>query len=136
VHAILDNRLALGVIAFAYGDESNTVSPLCPNTIIRARDGGFMSRFVRGVLKGLPPSCERLYDSEARRQVRETLLAWTPGIVIIDDASVAGYVPLIRDILPQAKVVLRSHNVMHDVRLEQLRRTTGPTRPAVWFDCQ
>lgn len=136
VRAILDNRLELGVVAFSYEDEVNTVSPLCPNKTIRARAGGFFSRFVRGFRKGLPPSCERLYDTEAQRQVREALLAWMPGVVIIDDASVAGYIPLIRDILPRAKVVLRSHNVMHDVRLEQLRRTTGPTRLAVRFDCQ
>jgi len=33
-------------------------------------------------------------------------------------------------------VVLRSHNVMHDVRLEQLRRTKGLTKPAIQFDCE
>lgn len=136
VQAILDNRLRLGLITFKYGDEEDTIAPLCPNKTIVARGGGFISRFVRGLFKGLPPSAERLYSATAHREVRAALLEWNPRVIIIDDASVAGYIPLIRDILPQARVVLRSHNVMHDVRLEQLRRTGGATRPAVRYDCE
>lgn len=137
VRAILDNRLSLGLITFTYGDENNNAVELdCPSKLIRARPGGAVSRLLRGLLRGLPPSAERLYADWAYREVRETLHAWMPRIIIIDDASVAGYIPLIRDILPQSKVVLRSHNVMHDVRTEQLRRSKGPTRHAIRFDCE
>lgn len=136
VHAILDNGLRLGVIAFAYDDESRTTEAACPTKMIRARAGGFLSRFVRGMFKGVPPSAERLYADWAYREVRSALLAWTPRVVVVDDASVAGYIPLIRDILPRATVVLRSHNVMQDVRLVQLERSKGPTRPAIRFDCE
>ena len=43
---------------------------------------------------------------------------------------------MIREVLPQAKLVLRSHNVMHDVRAEQAERTKGLTKPFVAFDCR
>jgi hypothetical protein len=133
--AILDNGLRAGVISFTYEDEQNDTPPSCENRAIPALNGGFARRFVRGLFKGEPPSAERLYSSSASRVIRRTLLEWKPPVVIIDDASVSGYVPLIRDVLPGAKVILRSHNVMHDVRIEQLQRTTGLTRPAVRYDC-
>lgn len=136
VRAILDNGLRLGLIAFTYGDETDAISPACPTKVIRARDGGFLSRFARGIFKGVPPSVERLYGDWAFGEIREALAAWAPRIVVIDDSSVAGYIPLIRDILPRATVVLRSHNVMHDVRLVQLERSKGPTKPAIRFDCE
>ena len=136
VNAILDNKLRLGVIAFTYGDETNTVSIDGPTKFIPARAGGAVSRFLRGMVKRLPPSAERLYTSRAYRDVRETLLAWAPRTVIIDDASVAGYISLVRHILPRAQVILRSHNVMHDVRLAQLQRSKGPLRPLIQFDCE
>jgi hypothetical protein len=135
VYAILDNGLNLGVISFAYGDEEETVSTACrAHKRIAAGGGGFASRLVRGVVKGLPPSAERLYSDEARRELCVALSEWKPKVIIIDDASVSGYVPLIREIVPQAKVVLRSHNVMHDVRTEQWQRAKGLSRAAVKFD--
>jgi hypothetical protein len=136
VYAILDNHLSLGVISFAYGDEDETVSTAgSVHKRIAAGRGGFVSRFFRGIVKGLPPSAERLYSNEARRELCLALSEWKPEAVIIDDASVAGYAPLIRKILPHAKIVLRSHNVMHDVRMEQWRRAKGCARPGVKFDC-
>lgn len=136
VQAILDNQLRMGLITFAYNELKDTGEPCCPTKIIPALGGGGLSRFTRGLFKGLPPSAERLYSRHAYREIRNTLRGWSPGVVIIDDASVAGYIPLIREILPHSKVVLRSHNVMHDVRLEQLQRSKGPAKPAIRFDCQ
>lgn len=136
VHAVLDNRMALGVIAFTYNEETDTVPDLCPTIKIPAGSGGFTSRFARGLLKGLPPSAERLYGADSRKAVCDALRKWSPRIVIIDDTSVSGYIPDVHSILPNAKVVLRSHNVMHDVRTEQLSRAKGPIRPAIAFDCR
>lgn len=135
VHAVLDNRLRLGLITFRYEGERDTRPPLCEHQVVPADGGGGATRFVRGVIKNLPPSAERLYNHSAREIIRRALNAWRPPVVIIDDASVAGYVPLIRDLLPRSRVILRSHNVMNDVRLEQLRRTKGLTRPLISFDC-
>ncbi len=136
VRAMLDSQLRVGAIAFTYDNEKNNIPEACPFLAIPAQSGGGISRFVRGLYKGLPPSAERLYTPQAHALIKSKLLEWAPKIVVIDDASVAGYVQLIRDTLPGAKVVLRSHNVMADVRSEQLRRTQGPSRPAVRFDCQ
>jgi hypothetical protein len=136
VLAIVDNGLRLGVIAFSHDDETTSTEPVCEHKFIPVRSGGFASRLLRGLFRDVPPSAERLYSDRAQREVRQALLDWKPPVVIIDDSLVAGYVPLIRDVLPRTKVVLRSHNVMHDVRLEQARRTKGLTKPLIRFDCE
>lgn len=136
VHAVLDNGLSLGVIAFTYGSEKAPGNIPCATKLIEARKGGAVSRFFRGFVKGLAPSLERLYTSDATLQIRAALKAWMPKVVILDDASVAGYVNLVREIVPNARVILRSHNVMHDVRKEQLEATAGLLRLPVRFDCQ
>jgi hypothetical protein len=136
VHAVLDSGLTLGVVAFTYEGDPSPQSTPCPATLIRARPGGAASRLVRGVLKGMAPSLERLYTAEALTQVREALKTCMPDVVIIDDASVAGYVSVVRELLPRANVILRSHNVMHDVRREQLANTSGFLRAPVGFDCR
>ena len=135
VHALLDNGIDLGVVAFTYEGESDTMPNLCPTVKIAARKGGFASRFCRGLLKSLPPSAERLYSGHSNTTLCAALREWSPRIVVIDDTSVAGYISDIRRLLPHAKVVLRSHNVMHDVRSEQLKRAKGLTRAAIAFDC-
>jgi hypothetical protein len=134
VHALLDNRLDLGLVAFTYEGESDTMPNLCPTVKIAARKGGFASRFSRSLLKNLPPTAERLYSGHARATLRSALRQWRPRIVIIDDTSVSGYISDVRQVLPAAKVVLRSHNVMHDVRTEQWNRASGPSRAAIAFD--
>lgn len=135
VHALLDNGADLGVIAFTYDGEVDSIPDLCPTVRVAAGSGGFASRFLRGVFKGLPPSAERLYGRAAREAVCGAIRKWRPNVVIIDDTSVAGYIPDIRSIVPNATVVLRTHNVMHDIRTEQLSRAKGPSRPAIAFDC-
>jgi hypothetical protein len=132
VNAVIDNGLRLGVISFTYDDENNAIPPLCPHKVIPARGGSMVFRFFRSMLNGeLPPSAERLYCEQARREIRETLLVWHPSVVIIDDVAVSGYIPLIRDILPRTTIILRSHNVMQDVRLEQWRCNEGAARSAM-----
>jgi hypothetical protein len=135
VHAVLDSGLSLGVVAFTYNESHPTYDPPCVSKLIAARAGGGMSRLFRGILKGMAPSLERLYTPDAEAAIRGALRGWKPAMVIIDDSSVAGYMPLVREIVPQAKVILRSHNVMHDVRREQLAETHGILRLPLKFDC-
>ena len=134
VNAILDNRLSLGLIAFTYAGETDTLPDRCPTVRIPAKSGGFGVRFARGLFRNLPPSAERFYGTESSQAILEALKKWSPPTVIIDDASVAGFIPQIRSLLPAAKIILRSHNVMHDLRTEHLRRTTGPSRLPIAFD--
>jgi hypothetical protein len=135
LHAILDNKLRPGLITFAHGGEKEVMPPLCDTRVIPALGGGFSWRFLRGLFKRQPPSVERLYSHAAYRSIRSALREWKPPVIVIDDVSVAGYLPLIRDILPNARIALRSHNVMHDVRLDQLRRTHGLQRAPIEYDC-
>jgi hypothetical protein len=136
VYALLDNKLDLGVIAFTYPNESDSMKELCPTVRLAAGSGGFGARFARSLWKNLPPSAERLYSNDAREAICKAMKHWTPRIVIIDDASVAGYVTDIRQVLPNARIVLRTHNVMHDVRTEQTKRAEGPSKRAIAFDCK
>jgi len=136
VTACIDNHLDIGLIAFTY-DYERLGSYAAPyqTALIPVGSGGFVSRLFRGLVKGLVPSLERFYTAHAEAAVRDALKRWMPSTVIIDDCSVAGYIPLVRTVVPGAKVILRSHNVMHDVRVEQLRRTSGFLRLPVQVDC-
>lgn len=136
VCAVLDNHLELGVIAFTYGAGTDSIAELCPTLRIAAARGGFASRFVRGCFKNFPHSAERLYSSAAHETIRSGLRKWSPKVVIIDDTSVSGYIADVREICPKASIVLRTHNVMHDVRMGQLSRVTGLSRSAIALDAR
>lgn len=129
VRAILDNDLSLGVFGLHYknwqpGVEIEEIKQ-CDTRFFNARDGAFPLRFLRGLFGVMPPSLERLYPAEAVAGARAALMQWKPKIVIVDDISMAGYIPLVREIVPNAKIILRTHNVMQDVRREHLNQTKG-----------
>jgi glycosyltransferase involved in cell wall biosynthesis len=138
VSAVLDNRLKLGVISFLYKDQAAPAHfeqpGRCDARFFQVRGGSFPIRFMRGLFARVPPSSERLYSAEALAGVRSALQAWRPKYVIVDDVSMAGYIPLVREITPGAKVILRTHNVMQDVRREHFAQTKGLLRFPVGCD--
>ena len=136
VNAILDNNLGLGVLTFLHDRQKPTVVTHCEARYFSVRRGPFAIRLLRGLVGSVPPSSERLYTKDSIAGVRRALQEWKPGFVIVDDVSMAGYMPHIRDTAPGAKVILRTHNVMHDVRHEQLERSAGPSRLAIKLDCE
>ncbi len=138
LRAVLDNGLTVGVISFLYGNQQRP-APIgnpqrCDARFFQARAGSFPRRFMRGLFAPVPPSSERLYSAESIAGVRTALKAWRPGYVIVDDVSMAGYIPLVREIVPSARVILRTHNVMQDVRWEHFAQTKGPLKLAVGLD--
>jgi hypothetical protein len=135
--AILDNNLSLGVITFLYKSQQPACMKdpkRCDTKFFPVRQGSFPVRFMRGLLGRIPPSSERLYSAESIAGVRAALRDWKPSFVIVDDVSMAGYIPLVREITPAAKVILRTHNVMQDVRHEHFDRTKGLLRLPVGHD--
>ena len=134
VHAILDNGLNLGVLTFLYGSQQPTAVSQSQVRYFSVGRGSFPIRFLRGLVGRVPPSSERLYTRQSIAGVRKALQEWKPKYAIIDDVSMAAYIPHVRDVVPNTKIVLRTHNVMCDVRGEQLGRTTGPLRFAVKLD--
>jgi Glycosyl transferase 4-like domain/Glycosyl transferases group 1 len=134
LNALLDNGLSVGVFTFLYGDQQPLLAQNCDVRYFAVGKGSFAVRLLRGLVGRIPPSSERLYTKDSIDGLRRALREWKPRFVVIDDVSMAGYIPQIREIVPTAKIILRTHNVMHDVRYEQLARTSGPTRLAVKFD--
>jgi hypothetical protein len=134
VNAILDNGLSLGVLTFLYDQQKPVEVHNCDVRYFAVQEGSFAVRLLRGMVGRIPPSSERLYTKESIAGVRSALQEWKPQFAVVDDVSMAGYIPHIRELAPAAKIILRTHNVMHDIRYEQLRRTTGPMRLAVKFD--
>ena len=138
VRAILDSGLTLGVIGFLYEGQTREHIPydpaVCDARLYPVRSGGFPVRFARGLFAGVPPSSERLYSREAWKGIKEALTLWQPRYVIVDDVSMAGYLPLVRAFAPHAKTILRTHNVMQDVRREHLKHTRGALRLPVGYD--
>jgi glycosyltransferase involved in cell wall biosynthesis len=136
VQAILDNKLSLGVVTFLYKQQAPSTVTACESRYFRVSAGSFATRFFRGLMSKVPPSSERLYTRESIAGVEKAISEWRPKIVVINDVSMAGYIPLIRDVAPATKIVIRTHNVMHDVRREQLARTKFPASIAVSFDTE
>ncbi len=134
IQAILDSKLSLGVVTFLYDRRTPPAVTACESRYFRVSGGSFVVRLIRGLMSRIPPSSERLYTRESMAGIKEALRDWQPKIVVINDVSMAGYIPLIRETVPAAKIVIRTHNVMHDVRHEQLTRTKFPSRLAVKFD--
>ena len=136
--AVLDNGLSVGVLSFLYGKQRPPVHEedpeRCEARFLQARGGSFPRRFLRGLFAAVPPSSERLYSQESIAGVRTALKAWRPGYVIVDDVSMAGYIPLVREIAPNARVIVRTHNVMQDVRWEHFAQAKGPLRFAIGLD--
>ena len=69
VLALLDNKLTVGVIAFAHGNETDSVELDCVSKLIPARAGGLVPRLLRGLGTKLPPSAERLYGPAACEEI-------------------------------------------------------------------
>jgi hypothetical protein len=138
MRAVLDNGLSVGVISFLYGNQQRPPHPgdhpQCKARFFQVRAGSFPLRFMRGLFAPVPPSSERLYSAESIAGVRTALKSWRPRYVIVDDVSMAGYIPLVREITPNARVILRTHNVMQDVRWEHFAQTKGPLKLAVGLD--
>ena len=129
LRAILDNGLTVGVISFLYGNQQlptfAEASQQCQARFFQVRAGSFPARFIRGLFAPVPPSAERLYSFESIAGVKSALQEWKPRYVIIDDVSMAGYIPLVHDLVPAARVIVRTHNVMQDVRCEHSAQTKG-----------
>jgi hypothetical protein len=138
MRAALDNGLTVGVISFLYGNQQPPAqtedSERCEARFFQVRAGSFPLRFVRGLFAQVPPSSERLYSAESIAGVRTALKAWKPSYVIVDDVSMAGYIPLVREIVPNARVIVRTHNVMQDVRWEHFGQTKGLLKLPVGLD--
>src|SRR5271165_2602839 len=102
VCAILDNHLSVGVITFLYNHQQPPARmedpKRCDARFFRVREGSFPVRFMRGLFARVPPSSERLYSAESTAGVRWALKEWKPKFVIVDDVSMAGYVPLVREL--------------------------------------
>jgi hypothetical protein len=136
VCAILDNNLSLGVLSFLHDGQKPSVVTHCDARYFSVRRGPFAIRLLRGLFGRVPPSSERLYTKDSIDGVRRALREWKPQFAVVDDVSMAGYIPHIREIAPAARIILRTHNVMHDLRREQFERNSGASRLALKFDCE
>ena len=113
LRAVLDNGLTVGVISFLYGNQQRP-APIgnpqrCEARFFPVRAGSFPRRFIRGLFAPVPPSSERLYSADAIAGVRTALKRWRPGYVIVDDVSMAGYIPLVREMLAERLPARISH---------------------------
>ena len=76
------------------------------------KPGSRFFRAMRALLSTLPAAVERYYTKQMRQRIIELLGCTKYDRVIIQDAGLAGWIPLIRSISPQTKIVVRSHNFM------------------------
>jgi hypothetical protein len=127
--ALRANGIPFSMFCYAYGDETPTLHG-SQATIVRARPGGRLCRLIRSYITGMPGSVERYYSHELAAELRRTVKRIQPAMVIIEDLLLAGWAPLIREVAPNARLVLRSHDVMENLLASALREAAGRL---VWF---
>lgn len=80
------------------------------------------------VLRGVPYLGGKWDSPAVRAALRRELAGRTYDVVWINGLGMAYYLPLIRELLPGARVVLDQHNVESDRFAEFARRQRGPRR--------
>jgi polysaccharide biosynthesis protein PslH len=75
-------------------------------------------------LKGIPYSTEKYYSKVYETKVAELLAQSHYDTVIVDHAQIGW----LKNILPskQTKLIFNTHNIEHEIYLEQLQKTTNP----------
>ena len=131
VHAVLANGLRLALFAFWHHGQTEP-SPGdadFPVQVVPVRKGSRPVRFLRSLTSAFPPSVERLYSRHARQALACFARKTKPRLVIVNDFCLGGYIPLLREAAPGARIAARSHNVMADVCSHQLRGAPRRMKP-------
>jgi glycosyltransferase involved in cell wall biosynthesis len=80
------------------------------------------------VLRGTPYVAAKWHSPAVARALRRELAAGEFDVVWINGLGMAYYLPLVRELLPRARVVLDQHNVESDRFVEFARRQRGLAR--------
>lgn len=93
------------------------------------RPGGRAHRVMRGLLGDVPTAVERYYTAEMSAAIRAEVRCGTFELVLVEDVSLARWLPLVREVLPDARVILRSHNDMGLVTAAQVEAAPAILKP-------
>jgi hypothetical protein len=96
-----------------------------------ARPGALWRRSLRALASGLPAAVERYYAPATAALIESTLLRIRPDLVIVEEAALAAWIPLVRRMAPRARVVLRSHDYIQDAS-EGVRSSLRGIRKALY----
>ena len=80
------------------------------------------------VLRGIPYMAAKWHSPAVAAALRRTLAGRTFDVVWINGLGMAYYLPLVRELLPRARIVLDQHNVESDRFAEFARRQRGVRR--------
>jgi glycosyltransferase involved in cell wall biosynthesis len=70
---------------------------------------------LMALLRGQSYLISRFEQDKARNQLGSLLRSSSFDIVLLETTYVGGYVDLIRHVLPRARIILRAHNIEHEV---------------------
>src|ERR1035441_3027543 len=125
------SRLGLEIEVFAYAEHGTVLRgpPPYPTTCVPLRSGNRAARLLRSLVTQWPAAAERYYSGVAAGELRGLLRRARPGLVIVEEVTLGGWGGLVRESLPNATLVLRSHVFMHDACRSQLDHFPGMLRP-------
>jgi hypothetical protein len=135
ISALRDNGKSVAVFFYTHHGQPTVPSLPWPFESARARQGGFTARLLRGLLGDLPPSTERYYHADAASALAKSVKRFRPRLIVIDDLILGGWLPLLRK-LSDARIILRSHNVMTDVRSDHLNRSSLIIKPLLTIEAK
>ncbi len=75
----------------------------------------FLRRNLRRALQGVNPLIDRFSDRDLYRAVRHSLLQDLYDVILLEHSWIAHYIPIVRQLRPQARVLLDCHNIESDL---------------------
>lgn len=121
VDALRANGATTTLLAYDVGHspaDSLQSSHAC--VVIPTKAGGRLTRFVRAIPTSLPGAAERYYSVEARAIIRASVQRIRPSMIVIQSPTLAAWIPMFRELVPDAVIVARADNVVADIARQEL----------------
>ena len=121
IDALPANGATTTLLAYDVGHSpADSLQSSCACVVIPTKAGGRLTRFVRAIPTSLPGAAERYYSVEARAIIRASVQRIRPPMIVIQSPTLAAWIPMLRELVPDAVIVARADNVVADIARQEL----------------
>ena len=130
IDALRANGIKTTLLAYDLGRSPADRLPSSRECVVMpAKAGGRLTRFLRAIPTSLPGAAERYYSEEARAIIQGSVQQIRPAMIVIQTPALAAWIPMLRELVPDAVIVARSHNVVADVVRKQITAASLSLKP-------
>jgi Glycosyl transferases group 1 len=130
IDALRANGIKTTLLAYDLGrSPADRLPPSRECVVIPAKAGGRLTRFLRAIPTSLPGAAERYYSEEARAIIRGSVQQIRPAMIVIQSPTLAAWIPMLRELVPDAIIVARSDNVIADIARKQVTAAPLSLKP-------